>query len=73
VSLTKTFQLMNPQALSIQEFANCLGRHRSTAYRIVCSGGVKVLRRLGRVMIPMSEVQRYLSDTEVYQPKRKGR
>jgi excisionase family DNA binding protein len=63
--------LLPQGAISINRFAQYLGRHRSTAYRLVCSGKVKVLKTAGIVMIPMSEVQRYLSDTQIYQPKRR--
>lgn len=58
--------LLQRAALSPNEFASLFGRETTWGYRQVYAGRVKVIRRLGRMLIPQTEVQRLLADLEVY-------
>ena len=52
--------------LTPTEFASMFGRHYSWAYRQIYAGKVKVLSKVGRMMIPRSEVDRLLQTKEAY-------
>jgi excisionase family DNA binding protein len=54
---------------SIAQAAEALGVNRSTIYRRVVSGEILTLAGTGIVRIPASELDRYLGNTRVYQPK----
>ena len=56
--------------LTPTEFASLFGRHYSWAYRQIYAGKVKVISKLGRIMIPRSEVDRLLQSTETYNGKK---
>jgi predicted site-specific integrase-resolvase len=56
--------------LSPAEFASLFGRHYTWAYRQIYAGKIKVLSNLGRIMIPRSEVDRLLQQTEIYSGKK---
>ena len=55
--------------LTPTEFASLFGRHYSWAYRQIYAGKVKVISKLGRMMIPRSEVDRLLQEKETYTGK----
>lgn len=71
---------MNPTTSSVEptervvltptEFASLFGRHYSWAYRQIYAGKVKVISKLGRMMIPRSEVDRLLQGKETYNGRR---
>jgi len=46
----------------VDEFAGLFGRHRSWAYRMLYGGHLKKLSLPGRVLIPVTEAQRLVSD-----------
>jgi len=56
--------------LTPTEFASIFGRHYTWAYRQIYAGKVKVISKLGRIMIPRSEVDRLLQNTETYNGKK---
>jgi predicted site-specific integrase-resolvase len=56
--------------LTPTEFAAIFGRHYTWAYRQIYAGKVKVISKLGRMMIPRSEVDRLLQNTETYNKKK---
>ncbi len=56
--------------LTPTEFAATFGRHYSWAYRQIYAGKVKVISKLGRMMIPRSEVERLLEAKEIYTGKK---
>ena len=56
--------------LTPTEFASLFGRHYTWAYRQIYAGKIKVLSNLGRIMIPRSEVDRLLQQTETYSGKK---
>ena len=56
--------------LTPTEFASIFGRHYTWAYRQIYAGKVKVISKLGRIMIPRSEVDRLLQDKETYTGKK---
>ena len=45
-------------ALDFDEFANLFGRDRSWTYRMAKGGKLKVITGYGKMMIPVSEVER---------------
>ena len=55
--------------LTPTEFAATFGRHYTWAYRQIYAGKVKVISKLGRMMIPRSEVDRLLQEKEIYTGK----
>jgi predicted site-specific integrase-resolvase len=55
--------------LTPTEFAAIFGRHYSWAYRQIYAGHIKVISKLGRMMIPRSEVDRLLQQKETYAGK----
>jgi predicted site-specific integrase-resolvase len=56
--------------LTPTEFAATFGRHYSWAYRQIYAGKVKVISKLGRMMIPRSEVDRLLETKGIYTGKK---
>jgi excisionase family DNA binding protein len=61
------------KAFTIAEVANLLGVHKSSVYRILYTGKIKVLSRCKRLMIPETELQKFLNRVEVYAPRKRGR
>jgi predicted site-specific integrase-resolvase len=55
--------------LTPAEFASLFGRHYTWAYRQIYAGKIKVLSKIGRIMIPRSEVERLLQGKETYSGK----
>jgi predicted site-specific integrase-resolvase len=56
--------------LTPTEFAAVFGRHYTWAYRQIYAGNVKVITKLGRMMIPRSEIDRLLQNKETYNGKK---
>jgi len=52
--------------LTPAEFSSMFGRHYSWCYRQIYAGKVKVITKLGRMMIPKSEVDRLLQEKQIY-------
>jgi excisionase family DNA binding protein len=63
----------NQRAFSIAQAAEVLGFHRASIYRKVYRGEIKTLSSFGRLTIPLSELERYTNDTEVYTPCSRNR
>lgn len=58
-------------AFSPSEFAAALGRSPTYGYRQLYAGRVKAISSAGRILIPRSEVERFLTLAEIYNPKAK--
>ena len=58
-------------AYSPAEFAATCGRHPSWCYRLLYRGKIRALTELGRILIPVSELERVLSLAQPYDPKPK--
>jgi predicted site-specific integrase-resolvase len=69
---TSTLPIQAPErvVLTPTEFAALFGRHYSWAYRQIYAGKVKVISKLGRIMIARSEVDRILGCQEIYDGKK---
>jgi excisionase family DNA binding protein len=64
---------MNEQlSFAISEAAEIAGCHYATIHRKVCAGEIKILDSPGRIRIPKSELDRFLSKTVVYTPRKKA-
>jgi predicted site-specific integrase-resolvase len=68
-SPTTPIKLSERVVLTPTEFATSFGRHHTWAYRLIYAGKVKVISKLGRMMIPRSEVGRLLQEQETYPEK----
>ena len=63
-----------PQQLySLAQAAAYLGCHRSSVYRKVISGELRVLRGSGITRISLSELHRYINNSQLYHPKKRNR
>lgn len=58
-------------ALSPREFGTALGKSVTFGYRAIYRGWVKPIADCGRLMIPISEVHRFLARAAEYNPKPK--
>jgi len=67
---TSSLKTSEKVVLSPTEFASLFGRHYTWGYRQIYAGKVKVITNLGRIMIPRSEVDRLLQQTETYTGKK---
>jgi hypothetical protein len=56
---------------SPREFGEANGKSASWGYRQIYSGKVKVISDCGRMLIPRSEVDRFLARAVAYDPKPK--
>jgi excisionase family DNA binding protein len=63
---------MDSLAYTIAEAARRLGVHRSSLYRKVVAGEIKVLRGIGVARIPAAELNRFLERTTQYHPKKRN-
>jgi hypothetical protein len=59
----------NRAAFSPREFAAACGRHPSWAYRLLYAQKVRAITELGRILIPVSELDRILASAEPYNPQ----
>jgi hypothetical protein len=70
----------NPQPINLnerfgfspKEFAEANGKSATWAYRQIYSGKVKVISDCGRILIPRSEVDRFLARAAEYNPHSKA-
>jgi excisionase family DNA binding protein len=53
--------------------ASFLNVNHATVYRLVILGHLKVLRSFGRLRISRQQLERFLSQTEAYTPRRRKR
>jgi hypothetical protein len=60
-------------ALSPAEAAIACSRTPTWAYRRIYDGTFKVISSSGRILIPRSEIERYLGGAEKYNPKPKAK
>ncbi len=60
-------------AVSPGEFAAAMGKSATYGYRAIYRGWVKPISDRGRLMIPISEVHRFLERATEYNPKSKAR
>lgn len=69
---TSILPIQSPERVVLTpiEFAALFGRHYSWAYRQIYAGKVKVISKLGRIMIARSEVDRILGHQEIYDGKK---
>jgi excisionase family DNA binding protein len=65
--------LANRRAYTIAEAAELLGVHKVSVYRRIYSGEIKVLSGFGRLMIPETELEKFLGQVKVYVPRRRRR
>jgi hypothetical protein len=52
-------------AVTLNECSALFGRETTWAYKLAYAGKLKVIRSLGRMLVPQSEIQRLLSGAEV--------
>jgi excisionase family DNA binding protein len=65
--------LANRRAYTIAEAASLLGCHKVSIYRRIYSGEIKVLAGFGRLMIPATELEKFLGNVKVYVPRKQAR
>lgn len=56
-------------AYSPSEFACACGRHPTWAYRLLYAGKIKAVTEYGRILIPVTEMERLLASATYYDPK----
>ena len=61
----------NRVAYSPAEFAASCGKHPTWAYRLLYANKIRAITELGRILIPVSELERVLSLAQPYDPKPK--
>jgi hypothetical protein len=59
-------------ALSVAEFARLVGRSATYGYRQIYAGRVKPISDAGRMLIPRSEIDRFLARAAEYNPQSKS-
>src|SRR5215510_7015751 len=64
----ETIKLNERFAYSPKEFGEANGRSATWGYRQIYSGKVKVISDCGRLLIPHSEVERFLARATEYDP-----
>jgi excisionase family DNA binding protein len=62
--------LAERRAYTIAQAAELLGVHKVSVYRRLYSGELKVLKGFGQLMIPATELDRFLDDVTKYTPRR---
>ena len=60
-------------AYSPAEFAASCGKHPSWAYRLLYANKIRAVTELGRILIPVSELERVLGLAQPYNPKPKAK
>lgn len=70
--LTATTMYMEKscRVFDLNEVADRMGKHQSFARRLVYSGALRPLAGSRRIVISETELQRFLSTTEPYKPRR---
>jgi excisionase family DNA binding protein len=72
-TLNQENALANRRSYTVAEAASILGVHKVSIYRRLYSGQIKVLSGFGRLMIPESELSKFLGRVETYTPRRRKR
>ena len=62
--------LSERKAYTVEEAARLLGCHKVSVYRRIYSGEIKILKGFGRLMIPASEMDRFVGEVTEYTPRR---
>jgi len=60
-------------AFTASEFGNLFGRSATWAYRQIYAGRVKPIFDCGRILVPRSEIDSFLSRRREYNPKPKAK
>jgi len=68
----QSIRLNERLGLSPKEFSEANGKSPTWAYRQIYSGKLKVISDCGRMLIPRSEVDRFLARATEYNPKSKA-
>lgn len=68
-----SLKLADRAAYSPAEFAGLFGKHPCWAYRQLYAGKVQAVTGLGRILIPVGEVERILAPAASYNPKPKAK
>lgn len=63
---------MERAALSPKEFASIFGKSQTWGYRQIYAGKVNAVTEVGRILIPVSEIEKILGSATRYSPKKKG-
>ena len=58
--------LLDRAAVTLNEFSALFGRQNTWGYRQMYAGRIKVLKDLGRILVPRSEVQRLMNEAGIY-------
>jgi len=61
------------RAFSLGGIAGKCGVSYSAIWRAACQGKIKVLKGFGRMMVSAAELNRFLSQTEIYNGKRRSK
>jgi hypothetical protein len=69
----KPINLGERLALTPREFGAALGKSGTLGYRALYRGWIKAISDCGRLMIPISEVHRFLDRAAQYNPQSKKR
>lgn len=64
--------LIQRLALSPLESSVVIGKSETYIYRRIYAGDIKPISGFGRLMIPRSEIDRFLATAAAYNPKRKA-
>lgn len=59
--------LLDRAAVTLNEFGALFGKSNPWPYRQVYAGRVRVIKELGRMMVPISEIKRLMASAEVYE------
>jgi excisionase family DNA binding protein len=59
------------RAYTITQAAQLLGVHKVSVYRRIYEGKLKVLSGFGRLMIPDTELERFLNKVHAYTPRKR--
>lgn len=63
----------DPRAFSFGEIAGKCGVSYSAIWRLAYQGKIRVLKGFGRMMVSAAELNRFLSQTEIYNGKRRSK
>ena len=58
--LLRTLGIANRAAITVPEFSKLCGRARGWAYRRIAANDLRVIQTSGNLLIPVTEVLRYL-------------
>ena len=64
---------MERAALSPKEFASIFGKSQTWGYRQIYAGKVNAVTEVGRILIPVSEIEKILGTATRYSAKKKAK